>query len=198
MVPVMLVTLLVKNVTELDGTNVILAQKVNISMMLMLVFLNVQTELGKMMTKMNVIHVTNPVKLVTVQMTTNVMNVSMKLILKITIVSSHHVLLVTILKLLTGLVLLVTPLVVNVLVQPRTNVLLVAQLKLPPIYMKTPVLLHAQMVIMLMMDTVLNVTTNVVLVPEVLKTLVSPVVITYSGGTTNVPKNVQKDGIKTY
>jgi len=44
---------------------------------------------------------------------------------------------------------------------------------------------------------VLNVTTNVVLVPEVLKTLVSPVVKTYSGGTTNVPKNVQKDGIKT-
>jgi hypothetical protein len=76
MVPVMLVTLLVKNVTDQDGTNVILAQKVNISMMLVLVFPSVQMELGKMMTKMNVIHVTIPVRPVTDQTITNVMNVT--------------------------------------------------------------------------------------------------------------------------
>jgi hypothetical protein len=49
MANVKLVTHLVKNVTDLAYTNVILAQKVNISMMLMLVSLSVQMELGKMM-----------------------------------------------------------------------------------------------------------------------------------------------------
>jgi hypothetical protein len=111
-------------------------------------------------------------------------------------VSLHHVTLVTIQKMLIGLVNHVTPLVVNVLDHLLTNVLLVAQLKLPPIYIITLVSLLAQMVIMLMVNPVLNVTTNVVLVLVLLMILVSVVVITYSSGTILVKKNVQMDGIK--
>jgi uncharacterized integral membrane protein len=66
------------------------------------------------------------------------------------------------------------------------------------VYTTDLVLLHVQKVTLPTMESVKNVATNVVLVVVLLMINVSPVVITYSGGTTNVPKNVQKDGIKTY
>jgi len=193
MVNVKLVTLLVKNVTDLVITNVILAQKVNILMMLVLVFLSVQMELGKMMMKMNVTHVTILVKLVMDQMTTNVTNVMIGPIYKEDIVLLHLVLLVTMLKMLIGLVNHVTPLVVNVLDHLITNVLNVVQLIPIPIYIMDNVLLHAQMVTLPMMVFVKYVMINVALVMVLVLMFVSAVVITYSGGTGLVKKNAHQD-----
>jgi hypothetical protein len=101
-------------------------------------------------------------------------------------VSNHHVTLVTILKMLIGLVNHVMPLVVNVPDHPVTNVLNVVHLKLILIYITDNVSLHVQMVYMLTMEVVMNVTINVVLVLLVLKMPVSPVVITYTTTTINV------------
>jgi len=129
---VKLVTLPVLNVTDQESTNVMLAQKVNISMMPMLVFHPVQMVNGKMKKPTNVTHVTILVPLVSDQMITNVIPVMPKPILKKTTVN-QLVYFQDIMKiLLIGLVNHVMLPVVNVTDLLTDNVILVVTILLQP------------------------------------------------------------------
>lgn len=138
-----LVTLPVVNVLDLCHTNVLLVVKVDILPKPTLVFPIVQMVPGKMKILMNVSLVKNHVKLVSDQTSIIVILVMKPLILKNTNVKIIVYLDTTQIQ-LNGNVNHVMPNVVNVVVHPTENVLLVVLLSPKLIYITDIVLLHVQ------------------------------------------------------